>query len=259
VAQAERAAALLAALAAACVGCQHAEQRASYLPDAVWHDYKNFYSHENAQSLAIAFGSAGMSANSMMDRDIQEWYRHRAASEWTHGYAKITENLGNGMLVVPAMAAASGLSFASDEGALGTVGQWGERSLRAYAVGGPFLLLSQEAVGGERPKDGDSYWRPFNNCHGVSGHAFIGAVPFITIAEMTDSAPIKVVSYAGSAAVAWARMDRDAHFFSQVFIGWYIAKCSVDSVFRTELRPKPIELVPILDDRTAGAALRFNF
>ncbi len=59
---------------------------------------------------------------------------------------------------------------------------------RAYLVGAPAMLLMQNVTGGSRPEEMDhgSKWDPFHDDNGVSGHAFMGAVPFLTLANMYD-------------------------------------------------------------------------
>jgi len=50
-------------------------------------------------------------------------------------------------------------------------------------------------TGASRPSEGDSKWRPLKDSNGLSGHAFIGAVPFITAAKMNDNPYIKTILY----------------------------------------------------------------
>ena len=100
-----------------------------------------------------------------------------------------TKPLGEGRyeLAVWGTATVTGLVF--DESVLGeVVGEWGSRSLRTFAVGAPPLYVLQLATGASRPADGHgSHWHWFNDNNGVSGHAFIGAVPFLAAAEMVEN------------------------------------------------------------------------
>ncbi|GHT13075.1 hypothetical protein FACS1894170_08630 [Planctomycetales bacterium] len=102
---------------------------------------------------------------------------------------------------------------------------------------------------------GDSYWHPFQNSHGISGHAFIGAVPFMTAAQMTDRPVVKGLFYTMSTFCAWSRIKDDAHYLSQALLGWYLAYLSVRSVSETEgLKPLPrgLTLFPVMDDNSVG-------
>jgi hypothetical protein len=48
-------------------------------------------------------------------------------------------------------------------------------------VGAPPLYVMQQVTGSSRPGEGSagSHWHFLNDNNGVSGHAFIGAVPFL--------------------------------------------------------------------------------
>ena len=121
------------------------------------------------------------------------------------------------------------------EGA-GPLGTWGEHTFRSYLVGGPALLAAQEFTGGSRPQEREqaSHWRPFNDNNGVSGHAFIGAVPFLTMAHLSASPALRDLAYAASGPAAWSRINDDAHFPSQAFLGWYLAYEFTEAVAATD-------------------------
>ncbi len=102
----------------------------------------------------------------------------------------------------------------------------GERSLRGSFVGAPPLIIMQQLTGGSRPTETDenSEWHPFRDKNGISGHAFMGSLPFITAAKMTDNRGYKVLFYAGSAIAPLSRVNDNAHYPSQVALGcgWLI-------------------------------------
>ncbi len=93
--------------------------------------------------------------------------------------------------------------------------------LRSILVGGPPLLVLQWATGGARPTETDesSEWRPFHDNNGVSGHSFMGAIPFLSAAKMADNIWIKGSFYAASTLPGISRVNDDAHYFSQAFLG----------------------------------------
>jgi membrane-associated phospholipid phosphatase len=115
--------------------------------------------------------------------------------------------------------------------------------LRALAVGAPTLGVLQGGIGSMRPQ-GDSRWHPFQSHHGVSGHTFVGAVPFLTAAAMSESYFLKALFFAGSFSVGWSRIHQDAHYVSQIAIGWGIAFLSVRAVNITEGDGFRMRLVP---------------
>jgi hypothetical protein len=116
--------------------------------------------------------------------------------------------------------------------------------------------ILQVGLGSDRPFADDSRWHPFRHNHGVSGHAFVGAVPFLTAASMTDSYVLKALLVAGSFGPAWSRIHTDDHYFSQVFLGWAIAYLSVQSVNQTESR---FRIVPCEMPRGVGMGVQIQF
>jgi hypothetical protein len=101
-------------------------------------------------------------------------------------------------------------------------------------------------LGASRPA-GDSRWHPFRDVHGVSGHTFVGAVPFLTAAAMVDEPLYKVPLVLGSFLTGWARIHNDNHYFSQAALGWWIAYLSVRSVNQTQ-RERAVSFSPFTPD-----------
>ncbi|RMD69168.1 MAG: hypothetical protein D6819_07630 [Gammaproteobacteria bacterium] len=226
--------------------------------ETVKNDYRSFYAKERLLRLGIGFGLGAIAANTSMDQDFQEWYQDHVRGSGTDDFADAAKNLGEGKYLIPLSLLASGLGVI-DEGS--PIGAWGTHTLRSYLTGGPALLLMQRATGGSRPgerKDA-SHWRPFRDNNGVSGHAFIGAVPFLTVARMHPGGPVAWGAYLASAAAAWSRINDDAHFLSQAALGWYMAWESVDAVFDADEKPKAFSLAPLLLDDGYGVAARFTW
>ena len=98
--------------------------------------------------------------------------------------------------------------------AMKTFGTWGERSIRAFVVGAPPLLVMQQLTGGSRPNETmeGSEWHPFRDNNGVSGHAFMSSIPFITAAKMTDNPWGKSLWYLGSTIDPLSRVNDNAHY-----------------------------------------------
>lgn len=231
--------------------------------DTLIADHAAFYDTGTMLGLGVGIGLAGISANLQLDRDISEdvlpeWQ----TAEWTEFRDSILP-VGDGTYVFPTLAAAALVApmLGSD-----AIGEWGERSLRAILVGVPPVLALQRLTGAGRPDDPgnktSSEWQPFKYSNGVSGHAFVGAVPFLTIASMQDSPWIDGACYVGSTIVAGARLQGSRHYFSQVVLGWWIAYLSVGAVADSAMAgAQPSATIqPLLDpDGGVGLAVTHRF
>jgi len=164
----------------------------------VANDYSNFYSKDRLARLGVGFLAMGIIANTNIDENTQDWYQDKIRNEKTDDYSKTAKLLGEGKYLLPLSILASGAYYLDSDS---NIGNWGLNSARAYVVGLPAMWAMQNITGASRPANG-SKWKPFNDTHGVSGHAFVGAVPFLTIARMNDNKLIKYVSYAASVLAA---------------------------------------------------------
>ena len=198
---------------------------------AVAADHQNFYDSGTLLGLGLGVGLAGLSANTQLDRDIYEDVLPEWRTEEWREFRDDVLPLGEGTIVLPVLIATSFL--APELGAPG-LGEWGERSVRAIAVGALPMLALQRLTGGGRPDDPanttSSEWEPFNHSNGVSGHAFIGSVPFLTAAAMVDDPWLDGAFYLGSTLVAGARLQGSRHYFSQIVLGWWIGFLATGSV-----------------------------
>jgi hypothetical protein len=94
----------------------------------------------------------------------------------------------------------------------------------------------------------------------VSGHAFVGSIPFITIARMNEDKPVlKYLMYIASTATAWSRVNDNAHYFSQAALGWYMGWESVDAVFDSDEsanEDKKVTVTPIVGNNAYALVIR---
>jgi hypothetical protein len=218
----------------------------------LWHDQKNFYSWRAQRLVLLSIGAGAALANSSWDRHFQDDVKF---SQALHG-AKF---LGDGRIMLPTFAASMALGYWFDENTLpGVVGQWGGRSLRAAATGAPELLFLQYLLGGSRPNESPlgSHWHPFADNNGVSGHAFMGAIPFLTAAKMTDRPLLKGSLFVGSWLAGASRITDNNHYLSQVVMGWTIAAVAVGAVHETETGIPP-RLFPWFAPGAVGFGVRW--
>ena len=220
-------------------------------------DYQNFYASERLKRMGIVFGAGAIMANTNIDMNIRNWYQDKVRDERTDSWSSAEEStaafraklFGEGKYMVPVALLAASVNYLDTDTA---VGNWGANASRAYIVGLPAMWAMQFTTGAARPSHNvpsGSAWRPFNSdgyAHGVSGHSFVGAVPFLTIAAMNpDNGWVKYPAYLASMAAGWSRVNDDAHFPSQVMLGWYMAWEAVDSVFDHNEKRKGVKIAPM--------------
>jgi membrane-associated phospholipid phosphatase len=211
-------------------------------------DLGNFYlDRENLTRLGIGVAGAAVFANTNMDMYIRNTYQDRVRSHETDEATKIFNISGTALVLVtvPVYIGTYGAGMLLKNP---TMEEWAQKSLRATTVGGPALVFLATATGGNRPTEGDSHWQPFRNFHGVSGHAYIGAVPFITAAKMSENPYQKAIFYGLSTFTGLSRINDDKHYFSQVALGWYIAYLSSAVVEKGDDRQEGrvhVQLAPV--------------
>lgn len=197
-------------------------------------DHSNYYTWQNVGRMSLVFGGGAILANTTLDQQFRDsWQNNIGQSSTMHAF----KVFGEGLVVLPSYAAAMLIGATFDERPVGGwIGQWGQRSFRATAVGFPPMLLMQFVTGASRPAEQpyNSAWRPFQDTNGVSGHAFMGSIPFLTAAQMTDSIPLKLALVGGSTLTGLSRVNDDAHYLSQVILGWSMGVCAVSAVSQTE-------------------------
>ena len=107
-----------------------------------------------------------------------------------------------------------------------TMEEWALKSFRATVVGGPALVLVAAATGGDRPTEGDSKWGAFQNFHGVSGHTYFSAIPFITAAKMSENPYQKAILYGLSTLRGSPGSTTTSTIFPMWPLAWYLAYLS---------------------------------
>jgi hypothetical protein len=224
-------------------------------------DYEHYYSWGNLAGLAVGVAAAAPLANTSADMDARHWYQRHVRTETTDEFAQVMTYAGQFWLVLPvwmegrALAGKTGEDYASEGGLY----EWSDRTLRSIVVGVPPMLAMYAVLGSSRPDRNDSTWRPFQDIHGVSGHTFMGAVPFLTAASMVDDSLWKFPLLLGSMATGWARINNDRHFLSQVVLGWWMAYSSVRSVDKTQEEQKALSVFPTFTPEGPGVAVQLRY
>jgi hypothetical protein len=216
--------------------------------DGVWRDHREFYSLSSLTWLTAGLGAGALMANTAFDeRLVRDTYAENilfAPSDEFFEALHQPKFLGDGYYTIPAFAVAALVEpFVQDVPLGPQTAEWGQRSLRTILVGGPPLLALQWLTGGSRPTEAGSgsHWEPFQDDNGVSGHSFMGAIPFLSAAKMADNAWVKSGLYAASTLPALSRVNDDDHYFSQSFLGWwlaYLAASAVDRAHTPDTHPR---------------------
>jgi len=224
-------------------------------------DYRNYYSWRNAAWLAAGFGLGAALANTDVDQHIRDWYQDNVRSSGTDDFAHIAKGFGNGEYVIGMMTAGwlAG-EMAYDTPCGDALSQWGLRGLRSAIVGTPPMLLMQYVTGGSRPGETghSSHWQPFSDNNGVSGHSFACGLLFINAAKMSDEWPLKLGFYGLSTMAGWSRINDDAHYTSQVILGWWMAYCACTAVDDTN-QNRNWMITPLPMPGAAGLAVTYQY
>jgi membrane-associated phospholipid phosphatase len=230
--------------------------------DAMWSDTRNYYTWPTLRSVALAVGGASILANTPLDQDFRDWYQEDVRGGTLNEFAGVAKHFGDGRIALPACVALGLAGALHDETRWGSgLADFSARTGRAIGVGTPTLLLLQFGLGGDRPgrsEDG-SYWRPLDHSHGTSGHAFIGAVPFITGAQMTDDRCLKGLLYFCSVLPGWSRVNDDEHYLSQVLLGWWVAYLACDAVNATQHQDDRLLIAPVASPDMVGASVMYRY
>jgi hypothetical protein len=211
---------------------------ASQANDVV-NDYQQFYSPDGMIWLAGGLGVAAVMANTGFDEHfVRDAYLENivlAPSDELYEQLHEPKFLGEGYYTIPVFAIAALAGPISDAPVVTRAAEWGQRSLRSIVVGAPPLFALQWLTGGSRPTESaeSSEWQPFHDNNGVSGHAAMGAIPFISAAKLTDRIWLKSGLYAASTLPGLSRINDDAHYFSQAMLGWWIAYLAESAVDRS--------------------------
>ncbi|WP_233148622.1 phosphatase PAP2 family protein [Rhodopirellula sp. MGV] len=229
-------------------------------------DHLNYYDLETIKLLGtgmlIGAAIANTSLDAQVERHFQASVRGATSDEWFE-YLHSSKELGNGRYSLPIFAAAwaAGEVF-DDSPMMQTTGTWGKRTIRSFLVGAPPLILAQHLTGGSRPHEINhaSRWRPMHDNNGVSGHAFMSALPFINAAKMTDRPLLKTMFYAGSLLGPISRVNDQAHYPSQVALGWWMAYVASSAIERTDLAGRNFAVYPYVAETGAmGGMLEWNY
>ena len=202
-----------------------------------YQDTKNFYKKNTIISiLQVALPSFFLS-NSNLDMYIDDFYQKKIRSNSTDYFSNFSKHFGSvrPMMIGYTTSIAIGCFLENSQNGTAII-DIANSTLRAVVIGFPTLIIGQIVTGADRPIDNTcSYWQPFCNNHGISGHAFVGATPFMTLAHRVENKGLKALLYTFSTFTALSRINDQSHYFSQAFFGWSLALLSCKAVNKTNL------------------------
>lgn len=213
--------------------------------------YGNVYNSNNLPWLGKTWLVGGILANTDLDHKIQKHYNDSLLSKSSDSFSLHTEKIGDKSTTLFYFGLAAVNRLACDRDC-GIIPEWGDRTAQALLIGLPGVWASQAILGGARPSHGEgSDWSvlQFKYEHAVSGHAFVGAIPFLTAAQMTDNPYAKAAFYALSPLTAASRVNDQQHYFSQALMGWLYAM-KVAEVLNGDLQPEDALVLPYADEDT---------
>lgn len=202
-------------------------------------DFLTFYSQPFLQKSGLFLGTAGILANTGLDGVVRKEWPYSVHGRGSNTLSHIGEKVGSlCWIYLPIYTTGLLLGNATRDTLVGEpLFHWGYRSLRAGILGGVHQASLTYLLGSKRPSNGPSNWQPFHGSTGVSGHAFYGALPFISAASLQQSPWAKAVFYGLSTLSGLSRIHTEHHYASQVLLGWGLAYLSVAAVSEVE-RPK---------------------
>jgi hypothetical protein len=234
------------------------------------YDFKKFYlARENLFNLGLGLTFHAVISNTSIDQNIRNWYQNEIRSSMLDNWSSKFKFFGEGNFLIPMFGIAAGTyyigqSFCNSDNIFGVAGHYSDRVLRSYLVGAPTLLLFQLALGSSRTgeKNYNSSWRSFCDDNSLSGHAFIGATPFLVAASMTNRLWLRCILFICSTFAGLSRINDDAHYLSQVMFGWYVSYLSVRAVsqsnFIFDSKNSNIKIFPIIEPQHVGLGFIFR-
>jgi hypothetical protein len=225
-------------------------------------DFRRHYSLRPLGKVAIGLGITGVIANTNADDSIQDFFNEDLAGDAGDDLADVFDSVGDvahPLYSFPIYLGAMWFGgYNSDNESV--IAKWGANSMRAVLVGAPEVVIISNVIGGNRPEKGESGWHPFDDDNGVSGHAFLGAVPIITAARQTTNRWLKYTLYATSTLPGLARVYDDKHYFSQALLGWWIAYLSAETIEHTNIgHQSDMQITPVAYVDGGGVQLAFEF
>jgi hypothetical protein len=190
--------------------------------------WRRQYSRRSFLKLGAAVVVAGAVVYSGADEAVTRLHDKHVRSKSSDRLSRVGYELGQR----PWFLAWAGLAAVDAWVRSNPLTRWGRANFETMAVGLPVLWTVQRALGADRPSADEPTpnWRPFASDHAASGHAFIGAVPWLNAARAAGLHRWRPLLLMGSTLSGWSRLNDRKHYLSQVWLGWFIAWQATNAV-----------------------------
>jgi hypothetical protein len=189
--------------------------------------WRSCYSRRSFLRLGVGVLAAGVLAYSGADEAVENWHAGTVRGRLSNPLAALVKIWGERIWFgVWALLAALDATLRSSP-----LSRWGRESFEATLVGLPLLWTTQRALGGARPgaRPRGPRWRLLADDKSASGHAFMAAVPWLTLAHRLDGMTGRSLARAASLLGGWSRLNDRMHYPSQILLGYLIAWTAVDA------------------------------
>ncbi len=238
------------------------QRRGGWLGDSIeitMEDQYNLYTRKNIISFGLAIGAVAPLANSAMDGNFRNFYQNEVRNRWTNDISEVTRSFGDAYYAVPFYLMLNLLERPEPGGEPTDLYTWSNRCLRCTVFGAPPLLITQAMLGATRPERGDSHWDFFAASNSASGHAFVGATPFLVAASMSERPMTRYTFIAMSTLPGLSRINDDAHYLSQVILGWWLSYLTVNAINTTDMQRSGFSVMPFMPSGEPGVTMQMRY
>jgi len=196
------------------------------------------------------------------DQNIQEWVQKKRNSD-SDQLAKLVKPFGEGVYTLPAL----GLFYlygytAEDKRAEKTA----LLSVESFLISGLFTQTLKYAAHRRRPEDSDRYDRWDGPGFSASNLSFPSSeataafsVATVVAYEYEDTVWAPPLAYSLATLAALARINDNAHWASDVFLGSTVGYFTAKTIVRLHKKKSNYVIVPITDGRCNAVAIAWRF
>ncbi len=232
-----------------------------------WTDFKNIITSparwDNSDWITAALVSGAAIGLYFNDEKIQEWVLDNKTTTSDDIGNNVTY-LGSGYLTVGVV---GGMFVYGQVAGNGKATETALLSVESFALTGVFVQIIKRTTGRHRPYTGDPYntWSgpslASENDSFPSGHSSSAFAVASVIAEEYDNYIVPPLAYGAAAITGYNRMQHNAHWASDVFVGAAIGYFTGKAIVASHRRgnASPLSIAPLIDGEGPGLMLTYRF